>query len=253
MNVSPSHSPDARRSKPDFSGVLARKLNKFMPLSPEEMVCLGDMQSSPVKVPRGKQLTTEGQTGHKAFVLQSGWACSFKDLENGSRQIISFPIAGDCVGLRSVLLRTADHSFSALTDAVVTPVDGADLMKCVIEFPRIGTALLWAASRDEAMVVEHLVNIGRRSAIERTAHFFMELAERLSLVGLATQATFECPLSQFVLADALGLTAIHVNRVLRQLREQGLLTVKKGEVHIHDLNGLKKLAGFQGGYLSSHD
>jgi CRP-like cAMP-binding protein len=253
MNVSPSDGSNARRNKPDFSGVLARKLNRFMPMSPDEVACLADMQSSPVKVPRGKQLTTEGQTGHKAFVLQSGWACSLKDLANGSRQIISFPIAGDCVGLRSVLLRTADHSFSALTDSVVTPVDSAHIMKCVTEFPRIGTALLWAASRDEAMVVEHLVNIGRRTAIERTAHFFMELAERLSLVGLATQATFECPLSQFVLADALGLTAIHINRVLRQLRERGLLTVRKGEVHIHDLAGLKKLSGFQGGYLSSHD
>jgi CRP-like cAMP-binding protein len=79
---------------------------------------------------------------------------------------------------------------------------------------------MWAASRDEAMVVEHLVNIGRRNAIERTAHFFMELAERLSLIGLGTEAEFKCPLTQFVLADALGLTAIHVNRVLRRLRER---------------------------------
>ena len=136
-----------------------------------------------LKVKRGKQLTQEGQTGHKAFVLQAGWACSYKDLPNGGRQIISFPIAGDCVGLRSVLLRTADHSFSALTDAVVSPVEGTHILKCVTEFPRLGAALLWAASRDEAMVVEHLVSIGRRSAIERTAHFFMELAERLSWSG----------------------------------------------------------------------
>ena len=126
-------------------------------------------------------------------------------------------------------------------------------MKCVTEFPRLGAALLWAASRDEAMVVEHLVNIGRRSALERTAHFFMELAERLSLVGLATEAEFQCPLSQSVLADALGLTGIHVNRVLRQLREQKLLTMKQRTVHIHDLSGLRKLAGFQGGYLNARD
>ena len=101
------------------------------------------------------------------------------------------------------------------------------------------------------MVVEHLVNIGRRSAIERTAHFFMELAERLNLIGQATETEFKCPLSQFVLADALGLTAIHVNRVLRQLRERQLLTVRKGSVSIHDLAGLRKLAGFQGGYLNA--
>ena len=154
-------------------GILARKLNTFLPLTPDELKCLAGIQSQPFPVKRGRQLTQEGQTGHKAFVLQAGWACSYKILRDGARQIISFPIAGDIVGLRSVLLRTADHSFSALTDAVVSPVDGTHVMKCVTEFPRLGAALLWAASRDEAMVVEHLVNIGRRDAIERTAHFFM--------------------------------------------------------------------------------
>jgi CRP-like cAMP-binding protein len=236
-----------------LDSVLARKLNAFLPLSPDEVRCVADMESNRFHVKRGKQLTQEGQTGHKAFVLQAGWACSYKDLPNGGRQIISFPIAGDCVGLRSVLLRTADHSFSALTDAVVSSVEGAHILKTVTEFPRLGAALLWAASRDEAMVVEHLVNIGRRSAVERTAHFFMELAERLHLVGLATEAEFECPLSQFVLADALGLTPIHINRVLRQLRERNLLTMRQRKVHIHDLSGLRKLAGFRGGYLNSRD
>jgi CRP-like cAMP-binding protein len=236
-----------------FDSILAKKLNTFLPLTRRELKALAEIQSAPLTVKRGKQLTQEGQTGHKAFVLQTGWACSYKDLPNGNRQIISFPIAGDCVGLRSVLLRTADHSFAALTDAVVSPVESTHIIQCVNEFPRLGTALLWAASRDEAMVVEHLVSIGRRSAIERTAHFFMELAERLSLVGLATEAEFKCPLGQFVLGDALGLTAIHVNRVLRQLRERDLLTLQKGNVKIHDLKGLRKLAGFHGGYLNSRD
>ena len=234
-----------------FNSVLAVKLNTFVALSRAELACIADMQSNPLKLRRGKQLTQEGDTGHKAFVLQEGWACSFKVLPNGSRQIISFPIAGDIIGLRSVLLRTADHSFSAITDAVVSPVEAAHVMRCVTEFPRLGAALLWAASRDEAMVVEHLVSIGRRNALERTAHFFMELAERLSLIGQATETEFKCPLSQFVIADALGLTAIHVNRVLRQLRERGLLTIRKGSVKIHDLASLRKLAGFQGGYLNS--
>ena len=233
------------------NSLLAKKLTTFLPLTPTELKRLAEVQSKPLAVKRGKQLVHEGQTGHKALVLQAGWGCSYKDLPNGGRQIISFPIAGDCVGLRSVLLRTADHSFSALTDAMVSSVEGAHMLKCVTEYPRLGAALLWAASRDEAMVVEHLVNIGRRSAIERTAHFFMELAERLSLIGLATETEFKCPLSQFVLADALGLTAIHVNRVLRQLREQDLLTLHKGSVRIHDLDRLRKLAGFQGGYLNS--
>src|SRR6185436_3007 len=141
---------------------------------------------------------------------------------------------------------TADHSFSTLTDAVVSPVDGSRMLETLKEFPRLAAAILWAASREEAMVVEHLVSIGRRSAIERTAHFFMELVERLNSIGLATKTEFTCPLTQDDLADALGLSTVHVNRVLGQLRERDLLTLRRGKVKIHDLTGLSRLAGYLG-------
>jgi CRP-like cAMP-binding protein len=229
--------------------VLARKLNTFIPLSTGELQRLAELQAASLTVKRGKLLIREGEAGHQAFVLKAGWACSYKDLPSGGRQIISFPIAGDCVGLRSVLLKTADHSSEALTDVVVSSVDGARMLQTFTEFPRLGAAILWAASRDEAMVVEHLVSIGRRSAIERTAHFFMELGERLTLIGVSAEIKFNCPLTQHVLADALGLSAIHVNRVLRQLRELRLLTAQAGTITIHDLRGLKQLSGFHSGYL----
>jgi CRP-like cAMP-binding protein len=224
---------------------LATKLRTFMELSDREAGCLAELQSSPQRLKAGKELVHEGQTGHLAYILQAGWACSFKLLPDGGRQIIAFPLPGDCVGLRSVLLRTSDHSFSALTDVVVSSVEASRMMEIFNEFPRLGAAILWAASRDEAMVVEHLVSIGRRSAIERTAHFFLELSERLRLVGLATEQEFDCPLNQYVLADALGLSAIHVNRVLRQLRERKLMTLKDRKVTIHNMNRLALLAGFQ--------
>ena len=120
-----------------FDSPLAKKVNTFVSLLPDELKCLADMQANPIKVKRGQQLTHEGQTGHKAFVLQTGWACSYKLLPDGGRQIISFPIAGDIVGLRSILLRTADHSFSALTDATINPVEGTHIVKCMTEFPRL--------------------------------------------------------------------------------------------------------------------
>jgi len=96
------------------------------------------LQTNRLTVKRGRQLTQEGQTGHNAVVVQSGWACNYKELPTGRRQIISFPIAGDCCGLRSILLRTADHSFSVLTDAVVSAVEGPKIMKCVTDFPAPG-------------------------------------------------------------------------------------------------------------------
>ncbi|MEQ1713052.1 MAG: Crp/Fnr family transcriptional regulator [Hyphomicrobium sp.] len=230
---------------PHDGSLLGKKLGSFIELSRPELSCLADLQSTPVIIPRGQEIVHEGQTGHKVYILQQGWACSFKLLPDGGRQIIAFPLPGDCVGLRSVLLRTSDHSFSALTDAVVSSVDASRMMRVFNEHPRLGAAILWAASRDEAMVVEHLVSIGRRSAIERTAHFFVELSERLRLVGLVTDEKFICPLNQYVLADALGLSAIHVNRVLRVLRELNLVTIKGREVIIHDAIGLRAKAGYQ--------
>jgi CRP-like cAMP-binding protein len=115
--------------------------------------------------------------------------------------------------------------------------------------PRLATAVLWAASRDEAMVVEHLVNLGRRSAEERMAHFLLELGARLSLVGIGDKTGYKCPLTQYHLADTLGLSAVHVNRVLRHLRGDGLVTFQKGSVIFNDFEGLRELASFDTAYL----
>lgn len=227
-----------------FDSALARKLNSFIQLSKDELRLLVDLQSKSRKVKRGDKLTEEGEAGTTAFVLQSGWACSYKILSGGERQIIAFPIPGDCVGLRSILLRTSDHSFCALTDAVVSAIDAPRMLKIFHTFPRLGAAFLWSVSRDEAMLVEHLVSIGRRCALERLAHFILELRERLTLVGLATETEFDLPLNQYVIADALGLTSVYVNRVLRELREKNLLTVAAGRVSIHDLSGLRKLTDY---------
>ena len=158
-------------------------------------------------------------------------------------------VPGDFIGLRSVLLRTSDHAFAAVTDIVVAEVPARQMLDTFQRLPRLGAAILWAASRDEAMVVEHLVGVGRRSALARTAHLLVELGLRLQLVGLGTERGFACPLNQYLLADALGLTAIHLNRVLRQLRERGLVTFRDGRVVFHDLAGLRDLAEYHGGYL----
>jgi len=225
--------------------VLATKISAFVQLSERELDHLAGLESSRIRVARGRELVHEGEPGQVAHIIHVGWACSFKLLPDGGRQIIAFPIPGDCVGLRSMLLRTSDHSFSALTDATVSRISAASMREVFTEYPRLGAAILWATSRDEAMVVEHLVNIGRRSAIGRMAHFFLELYDRLELVGLAGDHAFACPLNQNVLADALGLSTIHVNRVLRQLRERGLLTLKNHRVVIHDPRALKELGGYE--------
>ena len=231
---------------------LARKLSAFVQLSEIELAVLSNLHMRRRSCIAGRDLVHQGQSGQSAYILASGWVCSYKVLADGTRQIVDFQIPGDFLGLRSVLFRTADHNIEPVTTVEVSEVLASDLMVAFVSTPRLATAVLWAASRDEAMVVEHLVSIGRRDALERTAHFLLELGARLKLVGLATKAGYACPLSQYMLGDALGLSAVHVNRVLRQLREDGLLTFQRGNVVFDDFDRLVKLVRYDSIYLD-HD
>jgi CRP-like cAMP-binding protein len=230
----------------------ARKLEAFVTLSKVEVTALERLHSRRKVFPAGRDMIHQGQTNHAAYILASGWVCSYKNLADGTRQIVDFQIPGDFLGLRSVLFRTADHNVEPVTKVEASEVLAEDLLDTFSKTPRLATAVLWAASRDEAMVVEHLVGIGRRDAKERTAHFLLELGARLKLVDLGSTAGYACPLSQYLLADALGLSAVHVNRILRELREADLVTFQNGHVEIHDIDGLARLADFDKSYLD-HD
>lgn len=228
---------------------LTRKLLAFVALTEVDLDTLARFHRRRRTFLPGHEMIHEGQSNASAFILAEGWALSYKILPDGERQIVDVQIPGDFLGLRSVLFRTADHSIEAVTRIEASEVLATDILDAFAHAPRLATAVLWAASRDEAMVVEHLVNIGRRSAEERMAHFLLELGSRLMLVGLADKTGFACPLTQYHLADALGLSAVHVNRVLRHLRDDGLVTFQKGQVVFDDIERLRKMAGFDTAYL----
>lgn len=230
----------------------ARKLGAFEALSNDEMSALDRLYDRRRTYPAGRDIVHQGQTDQSAYILASGWVCSYKLLSHGARQIVDFQIPGDFLGLRSVLFRSSDHNIEPVTRVEASEVLAKDLLETFSNTPRLATAVLWAASRDEAMLVERLVGIGRRDAKERMAHFLLELGTRLKLVGLGSSLGYACPLSQYLLADALGLSAVHVNRVLRELREGGLVTFQNGHVEIHDLDALVLLADFDRTYLD-HD
>jgi CRP-like cAMP-binding protein len=233
----PTHSP------------LTRKLSTFVALAEADLATLARFYQRRRSFDPGHVMIYEGQENASAFILAKGWALSYKLLPDGSRQIVDFQIPGDFLGLRSILFRTSDHSVDAVTAIEASEVLASDLMSAFEGAPRLAVAILWAASRDEAMVVEHLVNLGRRPAVERVAHFLLELSARLNLVGMGDRTGFDCPLTQYHLADALGLSAVHVNRVLRQLREEGLVTFQNGRVSFDDFVRVKDLAGFDTAYL----
>jgi CRP-like cAMP-binding protein len=228
---------------------LARKLAAFVALSETELAVLERLHSRRRVFVAGRDLVHQGQSEHAAYILAAGWVCSYKLQPDGTRQIVDFQVPGDFLGLRSVLLRTSDHSFEPVVRIEAAEVLAADLLDALAKTPRLATAILWAASRDEAMVVEHLVGVGRRDADARVAHFLLELASRLALVGMGGRAGYECPLTQYHLADALGLSAIHVNRILRRLREDGLVTFRDGHVRFDDHDRLVALAQFDPAYL----
>ncbi|MPL92838.1 Nitrogen fixation regulation protein FixK [bioreactor metagenome] len=234
---------------PPAASPLTRKLSAFVALSEAELAVLAHLHGRRRFFVAGRDMAHQGQSDQAAYILSAGWVCSYKIQPDGTRQIVDFQVPGDFLGLRSVLLRTSDHGFEPIVDIQAAEVMTGDLLEVFAQTPRLAMAILWAASRDEAMVVEHLVGIGRRDAGARMAHFLLELGSRLALVGMGSKEGYDCPLTQYHLADALGLSAVHVNRVLRQLRESGLVTFRDGHVTFHNYSGLVDLAGFDPAYL----
>lgn len=228
---------------------LGRKLGAFVAFSEVKLAVLNDLHKRRRTFAIGHDLVHQGRSDQSAYILVSGWACSYKLMLDGQRQIVDFQIPGDFLGLRSVLLHSSDHSVEPVTDVEVTEFLVSDLLKAFSQTPRLAMAVFWAVSRDEAMVVEHLVDIGRRSAAERMAHFLLEMGSRLALVGMGDKSGYTCPLTQYLLADALGLSAVHVNRVLRLLREDGMLTFRDGYVAFDDYEKLAEFAEFDSVYL----
>lgn len=228
---------------------LQLKLSARFALSDEELTIIHHFERCRRTFLTGQELIHEGQGNLSAFILSKGWAFSYKILPSGNRQIIEFQIPGDFLGLRSVLFHASDHSIEALTHIEASEVPTSEISEALLHHPRLASAVLWAVARDEAMVVEHVVDLGRRSAEERTAHFLLELGARLKLVKMADKTGYDCPLTQSHLADALGLSSVHMNRVLRHLREQGLLTFKKGRVVFHALGRLNSMTSFDSTYL----
>lgn len=237
----------------ELSSHISRKLGPEIHLSDVDLGMLLGGQAKPVFRSIGTDIVSEGEHNSHAFILTSGWVCSYKLLKDGGRQIIEFHVPGDFLGLHGVLLKNANYSIQAITPVRMIAIQVQSIVDAIARVPPLSEAILRLAAREEAMVVEHLLDLGRRCAVVRMAHFLLELGTRLKMVGLATDQGYECPLNQYLLADSLGLTAVHVNRVLRQLRERNLLIFRDGYVHLYNRDGLVKLASFDGSYLEQAD
>lgn len=229
---------------------LADKLAAYLALTSAEYEALADLHAPRRKVVRHREIIVAGRRYDHLFILCSGVALRYKVLQDGKRQILNLGLPGDLIGLPSNLFDVAVNSVSALTEVVLAPVPFSKLFTLFAQFPRLGTALFWSSACEAAIYGEHLVNLGRRSANERLAHLLLELLVRLRVTGLGDETSYTMPLTQELMADVLGLSSPHINRMLRSLRDEGLATIEGQRVVIQDVAGLSALAGFDERYLS---
>lgn len=200
------------------------------------------------RYPAQATVTREGDSEDRIFLVSSGWSCVYTDLFGGDRQIVDFPVGGDVIGLQA-RQSPSRVSFKAITELTVFEMTAKALTAAAEHSPTLASQLLSVAARQRAILIEHLIDVGRRSGVERVAHLLLEMGARQHYGQIAGIDVYECPLTQSDLADALGLTAIHVNRVLKELRQRGLLSFQHRIVEFLNLNDLIEFTDFNTSYL----
>ena len=199
-------------------------------------------------IPKNKDVVVAGRHYGTAFVNHDGWLFRYKILHNGDRQIVDFILPGQIFGLQACLFKASLYSTTAITDASVSSIPLDVIDQVFDRNPELGKALFWSAVCEAAIVGEHLIDAACRSAYERVAHLLLELFVRLKTARRIDGMSFNMPLTQELIGDALGLTT-DVNRTLRSLRSDGLIDIRSRCVTILDFDALSQLCDFDNSYL----
>ena len=226
-----------------------QKLSGLTDLADRDVAALAAATAHPRQYAARKDLIREGDEPGPMFVVLDGWVCRYKILPSGTRQIMAFLMPGDACDLHVKLLAEMDHSIQAITPATVATLSRAEVDGLMHDHPAIAKAMYTAQLIDEGIMRSWIVTMRRRSSIERVAHLVCELYLRARNIGLTAGDEFAMPLSQLVLADALGMTAVHINRVLKELRLAGAMALQRGSVTIMNPVKLVQIAGFDENYL----
>lgn len=226
-----------------------RKLRHGARLTPDDEGLLARLAQGARHVPARGDIVLEGDEAQSLVLVLEGWACSYRQLENGKRQIVSIFLPGDLCQPFGVLPRFLDHSLGALTPVTLAQIPLCAIRSAARASARVEEALWWDLLVAAAMDRERVVSLGRRTAAERFGHLLCELHLRLSLIGLADETGYDLPLAQADLADLLGLSTVHVSRSLQELRGTGLMSLKGRRLTFHDLEGLRTASLFDPNYL----
>lgn len=229
--------------------VLVRKLLSEFHLTSGEQDAILALPLQIRLLGKGQDIVREGDRPSQCCVVLDGWACRYKMLNDGTRQILCFQTAGDFTDLQSLYLEVMDHNIGTLGGCTVAFVPHAVLKTLIIDHPRIGAAFWRDTLVDASITREWLLNVGAREAYNRLAHLLCETYTRLQVVGRTDGFRFHFPISQAMLADATGISSVHVNRMLQALRSDGLITLQNGACEVKDWEGLVQAAQFDAKYL----
>jgi CRP-like cAMP-binding protein len=228
---------------------VASKLEAFTRLSAEDKAALAAVSRNVRFVEPRRDLLSEGDRPQHVHLVLDGWAARYKTLPDGKRQIVALFVPGDFCDLNVYILKYMDHSIRAITRLKVAMITPEEMTALTAERPRLTQALWWQELVSMAIQREWTLNLGQRSAYERLAHLLLELYLRLRTVGRAQDGRCDFPLTQNDLADATGLTAVHVNRTLQELRRDGLIELERKQLRVLDIQRLIEVSMFNANYL----
>lgn len=238
---------------------LINKLQIGVRLSGPDVTVLVGAITTPALIPAGMDLIEEGDRPDRVHLILEGLACRYKLLSDGTRQILAWLIPGDICDLHVAVLGEMDHAIGTLSPCRVAYIARADVEGLIHCNAALNRALWWNTLVDEAILREWLVGMGRRSALAQTAHLFSELLVRFRMTGDAERDSYPLPITQITLADTLGISPVHVNRMLQSLRNKGLIRFEHGALTVLDEAELFKVGDFSPRYLhlikrdSNHD
>ena len=240
---------DALGSDPPPPALLIRKLASTAQLSDGDRGAIGTLPFAVRTFPGRTSIVHEGDAPKQCCLILDGWAYRCRTLANGQRQIFAFYVPGDMPDIESLHLHVMDQGLVAIAQTTVAFVAHKDMRALIQNNTNVAMALWRDTLIDATRCRERVISLGRRQAVGRMAHLFCEMYVRLRTVGLADDLRYLLPLTQAELADALGLSSVHANRSLQELRKMGLVTLHRRELIIQDWNGLVTTAEFDPSYL----
>lgn len=221
------------------------RLKKFSPdLSSSEIRRLFGSVEDDLQIPSHRDLVIQGYKLAYYYMIENGFAMRYHLLHDGRRQVLSIVIPGDIVGLAETFFEHSPKTVCSLTEMKIQRLHQEKFLEICASAPRLAIAMICYLASQLGLYYERLTEIGRKSPLERTAHFLLRLHSRLRAIGYATENAFEMPLSQEVIGDLLGLSGPHVNRMLHRLRSEGLIATQRRQIELLDLEGLRRLSEF---------